>query len=38
MGMTGEALSSDALMKLGVPVLVIFSVGIVAWAIQKFAL
>ncbi|ACB73498.1 preprotein translocase subunit SecY [Opitutus terrae] len=37
-GMTGDALSSDALLKLGVPVTAIFLVGIVAWAIQKFAL
>ena len=38
MGMTGEALSSDALMKLGIPVVIIFLVGIIAWAIQHFAL
>ena len=37
-GTSGEALSSDALLKLGIPVTAIFLVGIVAWAIQKFAL
>ena len=37
-GMTGEALSSDALLKLGIPVTAIFLIGIVAWAIQRFAL
>lgn len=37
-GMTGEALSSEALIKLGIPVSAIFLVGIVAWAIQRFAL
>jgi preprotein translocase subunit SecY len=37
-GMSGEALSSDALLKLGIPVTAIFLVGIVAWAIQRFAL
>jgi preprotein translocase subunit SecY len=37
-GMSGEALNTDALLKLGIPVTAIFLVGIVAWAIQKFAL
>jgi preprotein translocase subunit SecY len=37
-GMSGEALNSEALLKLGIPVTAIFLVGIVAWAIQKFAL
>jgi preprotein translocase subunit SecY len=37
-GMSGEALNSDALLKLGIPVTAIFLIGIVAWAIQKFAL
>jgi preprotein translocase subunit SecY len=37
-GMSGDALSSDALLKLGIPVTAIFLVGIVAWAIQRFAL
>lgn len=37
-GMTGEAVSSEALLKLGIPVTAIFMVGIVAWAIQRFAL
>lgn len=37
-GMSGEAVSSEALMKLGVPVTVIFLIGIVSWAIQRFAL
>jgi preprotein translocase subunit SecY len=38
MGMTGEALSSDSLLKLLVPISIIFLVGIISWAIQKFAL
>jgi preprotein translocase subunit SecY len=37
-GMSGDALSSDALLKLGIPVTAIFLIGIVAWAIQRFAL
>ena len=37
-GASGEALSSEALVKLGVPVTLIFLVGIVSWAIQRFAL
>jgi preprotein translocase subunit SecY len=37
-GMTGEAMSSEALIKIAVPLSVIFLVGIVAWAIQRFAL
>jgi preprotein translocase subunit SecY len=36
--MTGEAMSSEALIKIAVPLSVIFLVGIVAWAIQRFAL
>jgi preprotein translocase subunit SecY len=38
MGMTGDALSSEALTKLVIPVAAIFVVGLVAWAIRKFAL
>jgi preprotein translocase subunit SecY len=37
-GMTGDALSTPALAKLGIPVLGLFLIGLVAWAIQKFAL
>lgn len=37
-GVSGEALNTEALLKLGIPVTAIFLVGIVAWAIQKFAL
>jgi preprotein translocase subunit SecY len=37
-GMTGDAMSSEALLKIAVPLSVIFLVGIVAWAIQRFAL
>lgn len=37
-GMTGDALSSEALTRLIVPIAAIFLVGIVAWAIRKFAL
>jgi preprotein translocase subunit SecY len=37
-GTSGEALNTEALLKLGIPVTAIFLVGIAAWAIQKFAL
>jgi len=37
-GMTGDALSSDAVMKIVVPMSIIFLIGIIAWAIQAFAL
>lgn len=37
-GMTGDALSSDAVMKIVVPMTIIFLIGIIAWAIQAFAL
>jgi len=37
-GMTGDALSSDAVMKLVIPTAIIFAIGIIAWAIQAFAL
>jgi len=37
-GMTGDALSSEAVMKLVVPTGIIFAIGIIAWAIQAFAL
>jgi len=37
-GMTGEALSSDALVKLSIPIGALFLVGILAWAIRRFAL
>ncbi len=36
--MTGEALSSEAVMKIAIPMLAIFLVGLVAWAIRSFAL
>ncbi|KXU35092.1 preprotein translocase subunit SecY [Cephaloticoccus primus] len=37
-GMTGDALSSEAVMKLVIPTVIIFAIGIIAWAIQAFAL
>ena len=37
-GMTGDALSADAVMKIVVPMTIIFLIGIIAWAIQAFAL
>ena len=37
-GMSGDALSTEAVMKLATPMLAIFLIGIAAWAIQKFAL
>jgi preprotein translocase subunit SecY len=37
-GMTGEALSSEAVMKIALPMLIIFVIGLIAWAIQTFAL
>jgi len=37
-GMSGDALSSEAVMKIAFPMLVIFAIGIVAWAIRTFAL
>jgi preprotein translocase subunit SecY len=37
-GMTGEALSSDGVMKIALPMLIIFLIGLAAWAIQAFAL
>jgi len=37
-GMTGDALSSEAVMKLVIPTGIIFAIGIIAWAIQAFAL
>ncbi|HWA84600.1 MAG TPA: preprotein translocase subunit SecY [Opitutus sp.] len=36
--MSSDALSSEALMKLGIPVAALFLVGILAWAIRRFAL
>jgi len=36
--MTGEALTSEALMKIAIPVSIIFLVGLVSWLIQHFAL
>jgi preprotein translocase subunit SecY len=36
--MTGEALSSEAVMKIALPMLIIFVIGLIAWAIQTFAL
>ncbi|MCC6414414.1 MAG: preprotein translocase subunit SecY [Opitutaceae bacterium] len=37
-GMSSEALSQEAVMKIVIPMSVIFLIGIVAWAIQAFAL
>ncbi len=37
-GMTGDALSTEAVMKIALPMLVIFSIGLVAWGIRHFAL
>ncbi|HRI81073.1 MAG: hypothetical protein RLZZ129_1248 [Verrucomicrobiota bacterium] len=37
-GMTGEALSSEAVMKIAMPMLIIFLIGLAAWAIRSFAL
>lgn len=37
-GMSSDALSMEAVMKIVIPLLIIFLVGIAAWAIQKFAL
>jgi hypothetical protein len=36
--MTGEALSSDGVMKIALPMLIIFLIGLAAGAIQAFAL
>jgi preprotein translocase subunit SecY len=37
-GMTGEALSSEAVMKIALPMLIIFLIGLAAWAVNYFAL
>jgi len=37
-GMTGDALSIDAVMKIALPMLIIFLIGLVAWGIRHFAL
>ncbi len=37
-GMSGDALSSEAVMKIALPMLIIFVIGLAAWAIRNFAL
>jgi preprotein translocase subunit SecY len=37
-GMTGDALSTDAVMKIALPMLIIFLIGLAAWGIRHFAL
>ncbi len=37
-GMSGDALSSEAVMKIALPMLIIFLIGLAAWAIRTFAL
>lgn len=37
-GMTGDALSIDAVMKIALPMLIIFLIGLAAWGIRHFAL
>jgi preprotein translocase subunit SecY len=37
-GMSGDALSSEAVMKIALPMLIIFLIGLAAWAIRNFAL
>lgn len=37
-GMTGDALSTEAVMKIALPMLIIFLIGLVAWGIRHFAL
>ncbi|MBX3749652.1 MAG: preprotein translocase subunit SecY [Opitutaceae bacterium] len=37
-GMTGDALSTEAVMKIALPMLVIFLIGLAAWGIRHFAL
>lgn len=37
-GMSSDALSSEAVMKIALPMLIIFLIGLVAWAIRNFAL
>ncbi len=37
-GISGDALSSEGVMRIAIPMLIIFLIGLVAWAIQNFAL
>ncbi len=37
-GMTGDALSTEAVMKIALPMLIIFLIGLAAWGIRHFAL
>jgi len=37
-GMSGDALSSEAVMKIALPMLIIFVIGLAAWGIRNFAL
>jgi preprotein translocase subunit SecY len=37
-GMTGDALSTDAVMKIALPMLIIFLIGLISWGIRHFAL